>query len=216
MAKNLTIDQWITTIHLYKKMGIEIAQNYYLTFSKVEHKYDLKKRIKKKAKLYDNMGMIVLQRKPGSGRPKGSSNLSKKPKNDINEIFDILNEEQKKEIIEDWLRIQREKKDKNALENFKTLGCTLKARLLNVRRTTLYKKAITRNYQYGWLKNKVLTIFNNLKGIYRCRKIAKILEIVGLKFPLKLCQNIWSNEIFSQQLGDPIQNERIKKYKNWF
>jgi putative transposase len=71
MAKNLTIDQWITTIHLYKKMGIEIAQNYYLTFSEVEHKYDLKKRIKKKAKLYDNIGMIALQRKPGSGSLKG-------------------------------------------------------------------------------------------------------------------------------------------------
>jgi hypothetical protein len=142
MAKNLTIDQWITTIHLYKKMGIEIAQNYYLTFSEVEHKYVLKKRIKKKAKLYDNMGMIALQRKLGSGRPKGIPNLSKKPKNDINEIFDILNEEQKKEIIEDWFRIQREKKDKNVLENFKTLGCTLKIRLLNIYQTTLSRKQL--------------------------------------------------------------------------
>jgi hypothetical protein len=53
MAKNLTIDQWITTIHLYKKMGIELAKNYYLTFSEFKHKYDLKKRIKKKAKLYE-------------------------------------------------------------------------------------------------------------------------------------------------------------------
>jgi putative transposase len=180
MAKNLTINQWITTIHLYKKMGIEIAQNYYLTFSEVEHKYDLKKRIKKKVKLYDNMGMIALRKKLGSGRPKGSPNLSKEPKNDINEIFDILNEEQKKEIIEDWLRIQREKKDKNVLENFKTLGCTLKARLLNSHRTTLYKKTIIRNYQYDWLKNWVLAIFNNSKGIYGCRKIFKILEMSDL------------------------------------
>jgi putative transposase len=189
MAKNLTIDQWITTIHLYKKMGIEIAQNYYLTFSEVEHKYDLKKRIKNKAKLYDNIGMIALQRKPGSGRPKGSPNLSKKPKNDINEIFDILNEEQKKEIIEDWLRIQREKKDKNALANFKTLSCTLKARLLNIHRTTLYKKTIMRNYQYDWLKNRILTIFNNSKGIYGCRKIAKILEMSGIEISSRTLSN---------------------------
>jgi hypothetical protein len=34
-------------MHLYKKMGIEIAKNYYLTFSEVEHKYNLKKHIKK-------------------------------------------------------------------------------------------------------------------------------------------------------------------------
>jgi hypothetical protein len=45
--------------------------------------------------------MITFQRKTGNGRPKGSTNLLKKPKNDINEIFDILNKEQKKEIIED-------------------------------------------------------------------------------------------------------------------
>jgi putative transposase len=189
MAKNLTINQWITTIHLYKKMGIEIAQNYYLTFSEVEHKYDLKKRIKKKVKLYDNMGMIASLRKLGSGRPKGSPNLSKKPKNDINEIFDILNEEQKKEIIEDWLRIQGGKKDKNALENFKTLGCTLKSRLLNIHRTTFYKKTIMRNYQYDLLKNKVLNIFNNLKGIYGCRKIAKILEMSGIEISSRTLSN---------------------------
>jgi hypothetical protein len=40
------------------------------------------------------MGMIALQRKPSFGKPKGSPKLSKKPKNDINKIFDILNEEQ--------------------------------------------------------------------------------------------------------------------------
>jgi hypothetical protein len=84
MAKNLTIDQWITAIHLYKMMGVEIVQNYYLTFSEVKYKYDLKKRIKKKTKLYDNMGMIALRRKQGSVRPNGSPNLSNKSTNDIN------------------------------------------------------------------------------------------------------------------------------------
>jgi putative transposase len=68
------------------------------------------------------MSMITLKRKTGNGRPKGSTNLLKKPKNDINEIFDILNEEQRKEIIEDWLKIQREKKDKNTLKHFASLS----------------------------------------------------------------------------------------------
>jgi hypothetical protein len=78
---------------LIQKDGHRNCSNYYLTFSKAEHKCDLKKHIKRKVKLYDNMGMIALQGKLGSGRPKGSPNLSKKPKNDISEIFDILNEE---------------------------------------------------------------------------------------------------------------------------
>jgi putative transposase len=68
----------------------------------------------RKAKISDNMSMITLKRKTGNGRPKGSTNPLKKPKNDINEIFDILNEEQRKEIIEDWLKIQREKKNNNS------------------------------------------------------------------------------------------------------
>jgi putative transposase len=189
MAKNLTIDQWIATIHIYKEMGIMKAQDFYLTFSKVKCTYDLRKRIKKKAKLYDNMGMIALQRKPGSGRPIGRPNLSKKPKNDINEIFDILNEEQKKEIIEDWLRIQREKRDKNTMAAFKTLSCTLKAKMLNIHRTTLYKSSIKRIYQFDWLKKHVLTIFNNSKGIYGCRKIAKILEQSGINISYRTLSN---------------------------
>jgi putative transposase len=101
MAKNLTIDQWIHYYTLIQKDGHRNRPKLLLNIFRSQHKCDPKKRIKKKAKLYDNMGMIASLRKLGSGRPKGSPNLSKKPKNDINEIFDILNEEQKKEIIED-------------------------------------------------------------------------------------------------------------------
>jgi transposase InsO family protein len=57
-------------MHLYKKMGIEIAKNYYLTFSEVEHKYNLKKHIKKKRnymkytnhtwkQVFDSLGLII-------------------------------------------------------------------------------------------------------------------------------------------------------------
>jgi putative transposase len=98
---------------LYKKIAITVANSFHLSFLIVTFKKDLRKCIWEKLKLSDNMSMITFQRKTGNGRPKGSTNLLKKPINDINEIFDILNEEQKKEIIEDWLRIQRGKKDKN-------------------------------------------------------------------------------------------------------
>lgn len=175
MAKNLTIKQWLKVIKNYNSNGIQKAVNSYLNYKKANINQELKNRIRKKANLYNNKGMEILNRRNGSGRPK------KRDDSDIPSIIDDLTEEQKREIIEDWIKNKRNNGSKNSLSNLKTLNKTQISKILKVHRTTLYKERVKRKYKYDWLKGKVTEIFNNSKGIYGSRKISMILLTEKIK-----------------------------------
>ncbi|ATZ21255.1 hypothetical protein [Mesoplasma tabanidae] len=105
MSKHLTKEQWINIIKINDELSINKAAIEYLkiTGKEVDLK-ELVRRIRNKRILLDNKVMKALQRKAGSGRP------PKRDDSDIPSIIDELNEEQKNEIIEAWIKEQRNKK----------------------------------------------------------------------------------------------------------
>ncbi|AKU79843.1 hypothetical protein [Spiroplasma turonicum] len=136
MSKNLTVEQWLKIINIYKNEGIRIAElEYRIIKSKVlKHSCEIRKRTKRKAKLVNIYGMTSLTRKKGSGRYK------KRYDSDIPGIIDDLNEEQKREIIEDWIKKKRDEQERQSINKIKTLNTTLKARIILMHRTSFYKK----------------------------------------------------------------------------
>ncbi|WP_035026160.1 hypothetical protein, partial [Williamsoniiplasma lucivorax] len=90
MPKQLTKQQWINVIEIYKKQGISDAVKSYLKIRKHNPNLkELRRWIRKKAKLLDNLGMEAFKSKKGSGRP------NKRDDSDIPQIINDLTEEQK-------------------------------------------------------------------------------------------------------------------------
>ncbi|AOG60422.1 transposase [Spiroplasma helicoides] len=172
MSKNLTVEEWMKIIQIYKKQGIQIAEQEYRIIKAKQIKFSqfIKKRIKQKTYLVDNYGMKSLNRKKGSGRYK------KRDDSDIPGIISDLTEEQKREIIEDWIKSQRDKKERNAISKIKSLNISMKARIISMHRTTFYKKPKVRRYKYNNLKNTVEEILKESKFIYGSRKISVLLK----------------------------------------
>ncbi|WP_198514020.1 DDE-type integrase/transposase/recombinase [Williamsoniiplasma luminosum] len=184
MSKQLTTSEWVEIVEIYNKKGIDLAVTEYLkTRDKNLHLKDARKRIRKKAKLLDNLGMQEYKKKKINGRP------LKRDDSDIPGIIDKLNEEQKREIIEHWIKDQRDKEKKEKLSDFSTLTNSLKAEVVSLHRTTMYKKHITKTYKYDYLKAEVVKIFNESKKIYGSRKIAIILGENGISISDRTLRN---------------------------
>lgn len=130
MSKNLTKKQWIEIIKIYKNEGennaIKIYLNHKPSVMDISH---LKQRIRLKSNLVDNNGMKTLNRVKGSGRPK------QRDDSDIPDIIDELTEIQKREILEHWIKEQRDKKSKNNLSSYKTINTALKAKIMKMHKT---------------------------------------------------------------------------------
>ncbi|QEH61374.1 hypothetical protein SCHIN_v1c01760 [Spiroplasma chinense] len=175
MSKNLTINQWIFIIGIYKEDGLMKAVNEYkqLTGKTTKNCY-IQRVIKSKVYLVDNKGMNALIRTKGSGRPKSRDD------SDIPSIIDELNKDEKREIIESWIKEQRDKWNKNSLDSFCHLRKHLIPKILKFHRTSYYKAKVTRKYKYDHLREQVESIFNLSKKIYGSRKIAVILNELGV------------------------------------
>lgn len=176
MSRNLKKEEWVHVISIYKTHGIYAAAQKYCKMTDFIKKSKksanwLRNRIIKKAKLVDNYGMSKLNRVKGSGRAK------KRDDSDIPGIINELNEEQLKEIAKLWIKEQRDKKEnegKNKIVQVSLLFYSLKAKILKIHRTTMYKKPKTKIYKYDYLKPLVETIFIENKGIYGSGKIVQI------------------------------------------
>ncbi|WP_339021217.1 hypothetical protein [Spiroplasma endosymbiont of Atherix ibis] len=130
---------------------------------------------------------------------------------DIPSIIDELTEENKKEILERWIKEQRDKKDKESLNSYKTLKKSLKSKILMLHRTTFYKQKIIRKYKYDYLKPIITKIFIKNKWIYGSGKLLIILAT----------NNIYINErtlrhyMFRWGLVTLIRKKKRKsEYKN--
>ena len=75
--------------------------------------------------MLDNIGMTIFETKTRNkhSRPK------KRDDSDIPSIIDKLNDEQKREIIEGWIRDQRDKQDKKEINKYKMHSVTLKSEI---------------------------------------------------------------------------------------
>ena len=192
MSKNLTKDEWLKVIKTYRESGAWEAEEQYRNIKGdfQMNGQDLRTRIRLKSKMLDNIGMTILESK--QGRPK------KRDDSDIPSIIDKLNDEQKREIIEGWIRDQRDKQDKKEINKYKTLSVTLKSEITLLHRTTFYKKQKKeRIYKFDIFRDRVEEIFNDSKGIYGSRKISISLQKEGIDFndrSLRNYMNRWNLE----------------------
>ena len=188
MARNLKIKEWVLVIEIYKKEGVNKAANKYisitgLNLTKIGY-FDLKARIKIKSKMLDNIGMKSLKRKPGAGRPR------KEDHSDIPGIIDDLNEEQKRSIIEDWIKNERKKKNKKeSSSKFKNISISFKSRIWLLDRTTFYKTSKQRIYAFDWAKSHVEKIFDDNNKIYGSRKLSILLAREGISISDRTLRN---------------------------
>lgn len=199
MSKNLTKEQWIKVLKIYEKYGVNKAINLY---NKINGKYVkerfLRKRIRQKYLLVQNKGMKSLNRKPGSG----SGRKPKIDNSDIPEIIDDLTEDQKRQIIEDWIKEQRRKKNKNKFSSFTGFSVSLKSKILHMHRTTFYKKSKKRYYKYAWLESRVNKILKDSRGIYGSRRISETLANDNVQFndrTLRRYMNRWGLETLTRR-----------------
>ncbi len=104
-----------------------------------------------------------------------------------------MNEEQKREIIEDWIQEQRKKKDKKeTINKFHSFSITLKAKIVKMDRTSFYKNAKPRIYKFDFLKSEVTKIFKETKGIYGSRRISIVLKKEGIVISDRTLKNYLS------------------------
>ncbi|AKX34653.1 hypothetical protein SLITO_v1c10420 [Spiroplasma litorale] len=210
MSKNLTIEQWVRIINVFKTEEIlKAVTNYKKLKGKfIKYSYDTQKMIRIKANLLNNYGMKSLLRKSESDRPKNEMTLI------LPGIIDDLNEEQKKKkIIKDWIKIQRNKKDKNSLKCLITLNINIKARILKLHRTSFYKKQILRVYKLDYLKKIVGKILIDSKFIYGSRKIAILLGEEGITINDRNLRNYmirWGFFIKRRRRSQELKNTSIK------
>lgn len=202
MAKHIKTKEWIEVIDLYKKFDRNSAVNTYrsLSGSKSSYKF-ICKLIANKIRMINNYGMNTLIRTKGSGRPR------KRDDSDIPSIIDDLNEEEKREIIEHWIKEQRDKKDKNSLDGYRKLRNKMKPRILIFHRTTFYKTKIERKYKYDYLKNIVFEIMEDNMWIYGSRKIVQKLEEINICISDRTLRNYMNKWHF-------VSKTRIKKRKS--
>lgn len=179
MSKQITINQWIKVIKIRKNLGNKEAYKYYLSINDSNITYrNFVNLSSRKIKIIDNNNMKTLKRKPGSGF-KSTGRTKKRDDSDIPSIIDELNEEEKREIIENWIKDQRDKRNKNSLNSYTKIRQKMKPKILKFHRTTQYKNRVNRKYKYEYLKESVTRIFTESKGIYGSRKIAVILNELG-------------------------------------
>ena len=181
----LTKKQWLKVIKTYKKLGapksLEIYQEY--RGSKLESKkqiQNLKYYIRKKLKLVDNIGMEALVRKTGIyTKQKPRKKKKRYDESIIPELIDELNEEQKREIIQDWIKEQWDKGKKERVDKykkFKTINRSHFAKILQFDRSLFYKKAKSRRYKYEEFHNEIIKGFNHNKARYGRQRLAYYLE----------------------------------------
>ncbi|PPE05799.1 IS3 family transposase [Williamsoniiplasma lucivorax] len=205
MPKQLTKQQWINVIEIYKKQGISDAVKSYLKIRKHNPNLkELRRWIRKKAKLLDNLGMEAFKSKKGSGR------LNKRDDSDIPQIINDLTEEQKNEILEHWIKEQRNKKEKENLNTFDTLTKPLKAKILGMHRTTMYKKAVARKYKFDYLRGKVTDIFNKNNKIFGSKRITAELAEEGIIIDERTLRNYmvrWNLVCLTRQKKKKMENK---------
>lgn len=188
MSKNLKKDEWLRVIETYRKNGTWEAEKQYrkITDNFQIKGRELRARIRLKSKMLDNIGMTIFETKTRNkqGRPR------KRDDSDIPSIIDKLNDEQKREIIEGWIRDQRDKQDKKEINKYKTLSVALKSEITLLHRTTFYKKQKKeRIYKFDIFRERVEEIFNDSKGIYGSRKISISLQKEGIDFNDRTLRN---------------------------
>jgi putative transposase len=178
MAKHLTKTQWIHIADLACEYGYKYAVENYRVLTSSKARYDTIQRAIHKAIIFiDNNLMNELSKKRGAGKHK------KRDDSDIPAIIDELNEEEKREIIEHWIkerRDKRDKRDKNSLDSYSKIRFRMKFKILKMHRTTFYKKPVKRKYKYDIYQDKVTTIFHENMGIYGSRRLIVLLEKEGI------------------------------------
>ena len=188
MGRNLKVIEWKKIIRIHKEEDANKATNEYiymtsLIVGKTGYK-DLKARIRIKAKMVDNIGMKAFERKKGSGRPK------KEDHSDINGIINDLNEEQKRSIIEDWIKNERKKKNKKeSASKFTNISISFKSRIWHIDRTTFYKEKRKRVYAFDWARERIERLFHDNKKIYGSRKLSILLAKDGISISDRTLRN---------------------------
>jgi len=106
----------------------------------------------------------------------------RKPKvdnSDIPDLLDELTEEQLRELAKRYIEKSRngdydeKKKEMTSISGFSN---TIKSKIYNVHRTTLYKKSKQRKYKYDYLKESVVNIIKDSNGAYGSRRICVVLK----------------------------------------
>ncbi len=118
-------------------------------------------------KLLDNKFMAIKKETRGA-----------KPKRDIEGFVDKLTKEELKEIARVHIRQNEKTKDKKA--RYKNFTIIKMAFILNVHRSTLYKKKKTRVYKYDYAKEIITNKFHEYHGIYGSGRLAIALLSDGL------------------------------------
>jgi putative transposase len=173
MAKHLTKTQWIHIADLACEYGYKYAVENYRALTSSKARYDTIQRAIHKAIIFiDNNLMNELSKKRGAGKHK------KRDDSDIPAIIDELNEEEKREIIEHWIKEKRDKRDKNSLDSYSKIRFRMKFKILKMHRTTFYKKPVKRKYDI--YRDKDTTIFHENMGIYGSRRLSVLLEKEGI------------------------------------
>ncbi len=199
MAKHKTKEEWIALFKRYEKTH-KIPKTYFedMDFkecqeSKAKHAYVRTSNYKigqgrqrffikyKKWKILDNMFMSKKQE------------IKRKiPKRDIDGFVKKLTREQLEEIARKHIKQNEKNKDKTA--RYSHFSKTEMAFILNVHRTTLYKKKKPRVYKLDEFKKEICTTFSENKGIYGRRKMKIILKQKGISVnarTLGRCLNRW-------------------------
>ena len=183
MKKHKTKEEWIHLFNEYEngcldwsKFHDSVNRTKYVSQAKLSknrndnkwRKNNMQRFIKKYKswKILDNDFMNKTNKRP-----------KKRDDSDIPSIIDDLNDEQKKEILERWIKEQRDKKNKKYMSSFKNLSISLASRISGIHRTTFYKTSKTKRvYKFDFIKEKLIEIHNENKMIYGSRRLSILLE----------------------------------------